>query len=442
MILRRSSSAEDKKVTARLARNIGWVFSAQIISGICGLIAMAASARALGAEGIAVVALVEAYMRLSALFVHLEPWQAVIRYGSEALEKGDTKRLRTLIGFSTAVDVTLGVAAALVGFALVGVAAPLLGLENETRLLQLAALSLAVSLRPTGIALLRLFDRFDTLARVDAATAVARALLSVLVAALGGGPAAFVAIVIALSLADGSLAYVMGRRIMADRLSSERGGSPLQALRDNPGLLRVFGTSNASVILRQATQRLDVILLATLVTPEAVGFYHIARRTSQAALKLGSPLSQAIFPELARFAAASDHGRLSKLLFGVSGLFVLLLSVVLIPVLVWIEPLVVLAFTESFRDAALVVALQLTASTVLLAGVAVVPAMISLDKDVHLVVLRLAVTVLFFAVFWPMSTQFGAEGAAATHLICNLIWLGTAAFILRFTLARRPLGAT
>jgi O-antigen/teichoic acid export membrane protein len=202
----------------------------------------------------------------------------------------------------------------------------------------------------------------------------------------------------------------------------------------------MFFNSNFSVMLRQSTQRLDVMLLATLATPQAVGFYHIARRSAEAAIRLGRPLAQAIYPELARFAAARDTGGLGRFLFGVSSVFVLLLALVVLPVLYWIEPLVVLAFGESFRNAAQVVSLQVAAAAVLLAGVGVVPAMLSLDRDVSLVLLRLVVTGLFFALFWPLATRFGAEGAAAAHLVCNMVWLFAAALILRTTLARRPGG--
>lgn len=434
------TSAASGSAASRFVRNVGWVFSSQTIVGICGLVSMAAAARALGAEGVAVVALVEAYMRLTALFIHLEPWQAVIRFGSEAMEHGDTRRLRTLIAFSTLIDLTLGLASAVVAFALASLAAPLLGLEDATGLLYLAAAGLAVSFRPTGIALLRLFDRFDVLARLDAATAAARALLTVLAAASGAGPVAFVLIVVGFSVADGTLAYILGRREMKRRLPPGSADGPRKALQENPGLLRMFFNSNFSVMLRQSTQRLDVMLLATLATPQAVGFYHIARRSAEAAIRLGRPLAQAIYPELARFAAARDTGGLGRFLFGVSSVFVLLLALVVLPVLYWIEPLVVLAFGESFRNAAQVVSLQVAAAAVLLAGVGVVPAMLSLDRDVSLVLLRLVVTGLFFALFWPLATRFGAEGAAAAHLVCNMVWLFAAALILRTTLARRPGG--
>lgn len=442
MIRRLSSSPEDQKVVVRILRNVSWVFSSQVVTSLSGLVSMAAAARALGAESVAIVALVEAYMRLASLFIHLEPWQAVMRFGSEALERGDTRRFRTLIGFSTIVDVVLGLMAALLAFALAGLVAPWLNLEEHIELLQIASLALAVSLRPTGIAVLRLFDRFDKLARLDAATAIVRAIVSVIVAALGGGPAAFVGVIVVFSVADGALAYILGRRVMADQLLPERADSPLQAIRENPGLLRMFFNSNAAVILRQATQRLDVILLATIVSPTAVGYYHIAKRSALAGLRLGRPLAQAIYPELARFAAARDEGRLSRFIFGMSGIFFLLLVIVVTPVLIWIEPLIVLIFTEDFREAALVVGIQVSASAVLLAGVAIVPALLSTDQDVSLVLLRLSVTVLFFAVFWPMTAQFGAEGAAATHLLCNLIWLVSAGFILRSALARRVMGTT
>ncbi|MEL7211919.1 MAG: oligosaccharide flippase family protein [Pseudomonadota bacterium] len=429
-------------MTARILRNVGWIFSSQIVVSLCSLIAMAATARALGADGLAIVALVEAYMRLTALIVHLEPWQAVMRFGSEALERGDAQRFRTLIRFSTIVDLVLGLAAAFVAFALAKLVAPLLNLEDRVQLLQIAAFALAVSFRPTGLALLRLFDRFDRLARLDAITAVVRLIVTILVAMSGAGPEAFVAIVIIFSLADGILAYVLGRRVMAEQLEGGDAKGPLHALRENPGLLRMFFNSNAAVILRQATQRLDVILLATIVSPAAVGYYHIAKRSAQAGLRLGRPLAQALYPELARVAVSRDDGRLSRLIFGASAAFLLVLVAVVVPVLFWIEPLIVFIFTEDFRPASVVVGIQISASAVLLAGVAVVPAMLSLDRDVPLVLLRLFVTTLFFIAFWPMTFQFGAEGAAATHLLCNLVWLIAAAFVLRSTLARRAVNAT
>ncbi len=429
--------AEDKELTNRILRNVGWIFSSQVIVSLCSLIAVAVTARVLGADGIAIVALVEAYMRLTSLIIHLEPWQAVMRFGSAALERGDLQRFRTLIKFSTIVDLTLGVTAALIAFACAKPAASLLNLEEHVGLLQIASLALAVSFRPTGIAVLRLFDRFDKLARLDAIVAALRLGVTIVVATLGGGPAEFVAIVVFFSVVDGSVAYILGRRVMAQRIEARAGDGPLQALSENPGLLRMFFNSNAAVILRQATQRLDVMLLATLVSPTAVGFYHIAKRSALAGLRLGRPLAQALYPELARIAETRDNQKLSRLIFGASGAFLMVLVAVVTPVLIWLEPLLAFIFSEEFRGAADVVAIQILASTVLLAGIAVVPAMLSLDRDVPLVLLRLTVTVLFFLAFWPMTRMFGAEGAAATHLLCNLVWLLSSALILRSALARR-----
>ncbi|WP_299285002.1 oligosaccharide flippase family protein [uncultured Tateyamaria sp.] len=439
---RLATSQEDKKVVGRIARNVSWIFSSQVVTSLGGLISMAAAARALGAESVAIVALVEAYMRLVSLFVHLEPWQAVIRFGSEALERGDTRRFRTLMGFSTAVDLVLGVASALIAFALAGLLAPWLKLEEHVGLLQIASLALAVSLRPTGMAMLRLFDRFDKLARLDAGMAIVRAISSVLLAVMGAGPAAFVGIIVVFSVASGALVYIAGRRVMADQLADGPADGPLQAIHDNPGLVRMFFNSNAAVILRQMTQRLDVILMATLVSPTAVGYYHIAKRSALAGLRLGRPLAQAIYPELARFAASRDEGRLSRYVYGVSGVFFLLIIVIVTPVLIWIEPLIVYVFTDDYRDAALTVGIQICASAVLLAGVAFVPALLSTDGDVALILIRLGVTILFFATFWPMTARFGAEGAAATHLLCNVVWLITTGLVLRASLARRATQTT
>lgn len=422
-------------VLRRLLRNLKWIFSSQIAVALLGLVFLPVAARALGAAGLGVMAIGEAYARIVSRFLHLEPWQAVIRYGSTALEEEDRERFRRLVGLSVLIDVVGGVLAAGAAIAFAPIIAGWLGLDQDLAwVLPVASLGILVSLRPTGLALLRSFDRFDLLAKLDIFAASVRMVLGVIAWQLGFGLPGFVAIFVAVSLLDGVLAFAAGLREM----SRNGYGRPMlgikQTLGENSGFLRFVWNSNLSVILRQTTQRLDVIILGVLISPTMVGYYHIAKRCGEAALRLGRPLSQAIYPEFTRFAARNEFDRLQKMLTGLSAGFWGVIALVLIPVILMLEPIVTAIFGVDYAPAVPVVRVQAIAVGIYLGGILLNPALLSLGQDRALVRIGLLNTILFLILIAPMVSVLGVVGAAVAHMLCNSVWLGLCVLHLRRTL--------
>lgn len=429
------SGLRDDPVMGSFARNLKWIFSSQMAVAVLGMVFLAFAARALGAAGLGLFALVEAYARIVARLAHLEPWQAVIRHGSEALEAEEPERFGRLIGLSVLLDLVGGLLAALVALILFPVLAPWLGLEGTQRwLLAAGALAIMFSLRATGISLLRLYDRFDLLAKVDSAVAALRAGLAVLAWALGAGLVGFLAIFIVISLLDGLLAFVMGRGQMRAKGHRIQFGGLRQTLDENPSFLRLMWNSNLSVILRQTTQRMDVIILAALLPAASVGYYHIARRCGDAALRLGRPLSQAIYPELTRLAARGESVRLGRVVRSISLGFAAVLVVVLVPIIWQLALIIEAVFGQDYLPAVTAVSIQTVAVGVFLSGILLNPALLSLGQDRAMVRIGALTATLFFVLVIPMVSVFGVAGASGTHLICNMLWLGLGVWQIRHTL--------
>lgn len=425
-------------IAARIMRNLAWIFLSQGAIALFGMVTLAVSARALGAAGLGVLAVIEAYTRIVARLTHLEPWQAVIRHGSTAIEDSDDDRLEGLIGLSIVIDLAGGVLAAVVAFAVAQLFAPVLGLDAaEARLLSFAALSALISFRATGIAVLRLYDRFDLLAKVDIALAFGRLALSLLAYALGGGLGAFVAVFVAFSLADGLFVYLFARREMGRRGHRPTYRRLRASLAKNPGFLRLMWNANLSVIWRQSTQRLDTILLATLLPPTAIGYYHIARRLGDAAFRLGRPLNQALYPEQTRLAARGDHAGIRRLVLMTTLGFAAALLVALPPILWQIEQIVTLLFGPAFAPAGPVVAIQSVAVALTLVGVILGPTLLSLGEDVVMVRVSALCAILFFVLLVPFASAWGVEGAAITRLVTNAVWLIAMAWFLHQALRRK-----
>ncbi|SMR71075.1 Membrane protein involved in the export of O-antigen and teichoic acid [Aliiroseovarius halocynthiae] len=423
------------QIALRLLRNLKWIFSSQIVIAVLGMVSLAISARALGAAELGALALIEAFARINARLVHIEPWQAMIQYGSSAMEEHDSTRFERLVGLSIVVDVLGGLAAATLILLLAPLISGTIGLEGSAaHLLSLGAIAVVLSLRATGVALLRLYDRFDQLAKIDTATAFMRLGLSAIAWLIGGNLLHFVIIFILFSLAEGVTAFLFGHREMRKREQTPRFGNLHSTLRQNRGFLRFMWNSNLAVILRQTTQRLDVVILGALVAPVFVGHYHIARKCGDAAIRLGRPIKQAIFPELSRLAASGDFARIRKTALWVSIGFCAILLAGVIPTLIYIGPILNAAFGEAFIAAAPVVSIQAVAVALFLAGVILGPVLLSLGRDRELMLIGAATAALFFILIYPFVVTFGVNGAALSHLISNTLWLGASGWLVIRTL--------
>lgn len=420
----RAASPSPAGMRRRLLRNLAWVGSSQAVIAVLGLVSLALTARALGPAGLGVLAVVEAYSRSIARLLHPEPWQVVIKHGAEALEAGDHERFERLVWLSLMTDLVLGLVAAMAGIALAGLAARWMGaLADQAALLAVGGTAGLLAARPTAMGVLRLYDRFDLLARIDMGIALFRLALVAVVWAAGGGLLAFVLVFVVWTIADGLLPMLFALPQMRRHGHRLRPASPSRIAAENPGLLRLFVNSNANVTLRQLRQRFDIVLLAGVLPASALGHYQLARRIGEAALRLGRPLGQVTFPEFARLVARGDRVRLRRLLIWSSAGLSAALLVILVPVAMQMDWLLPLAFGPGFAGAATSVNIMAAAMALYMAGLTSGPALMVLGRDQAMTVLTGATTAFFFAALIPAARIWGAEGAAAMQLAGNALWL-------------------
>lgn len=416
---------ENRSLRAALTRNLSWTFSAQIIVSLISLGTLFVTARALGPAGLGVLALVEAYVRLVDLVLRLEPWQAVIRYGVRAQGAGDQRALERLIKLSIIIDAAGGVLAGLVCMLLARIAAPLAGLPADAgpQYVYLVAAGLFFSFRPSATAILRLFDRFDLLARVDVGAALVRAALTVAAWLSGMGLWAFLAILLVQSLMDGLAAFVIALRLLRKQgIDGVATADWRQALAENPGFLRFLWNSNFNVILRQSVNRFDVLAVGALLDLRAVGFYQLGKKVMVRANKLAAPLRQVVFPELSRLWVKRKFARFNRLVL-IMCLSLLGVQLLIAVPLMWnMEIVIHLLFGPRYAGAGPVMGILLLSSIVFASGVILNPALLAMGKDRLLVRATTMATVIFAASFVPLAHRHGVEGAAAANLVFNLAW--------------------
>ena len=383
-----------------------------------------------------ILALVESFVRIVDLILRLEPWQAVIRYAIQAQHRGDTAAFLRLIKLSVLIDAAGGVLAGVVCMILAPFVAPLIGLPEGVgeEYIWVMALGLFFSFRPTAIAVLRIFDRFDRLAWVDMISALVRLLLTVVAWLAGLGIWAFLVILLVQSLLDGLLAFAVALHELRKR--GHHGALTAQglaALRENPGFLRFLWNSNFNVILRQSANRFDVLVLGAMMSPAAVGVYQLGKRVMNRLTKLAGPLRQTIYPELARLWDKGKIHQFNRLVLIFSASILLLQLVIAVPFMLNMERVIAVLFGPAFAGAGPVMNILLISAIIFASGVALNPALLAMGKDRMLVRVTMLSTLLFALSFLPFVHFWGVEGAAASNLIFNLTWTIGCALAFRRT---------
>lgn len=435
-----SNDSDDPKsgrsLRSRLSRNLSWTFGSQLFISIAAVVTLFITARALGPAGLGILALVESFVRIVDLILRLEPWQAVIRYAIQAQHRGDTAAFLRLIKLSVLIDAAGGVLAGVVCMILAPFVAPLIGLPEGVgeEYIWVMALGLFFSFRPTAIAVLRIFDRFDRLAWVDMISALVRLLLTVVAWLAGLGIWAFLVILLVQSLLDGLLAFAVALQELRKR--GHHGALTAQglaALRENPGFLRFLWNSNFNVILRQSANRFDVLVLGAMMSPAAVGVYQLGKRVMNRLTKLAGPLRQTIYPELARLWDKGKIHQFNRLVLIFSASILLLQLVIAVPFMLNMERVIAVLFGPAFAGAGPVMNILLISAIIFASGVALNPALLAMGKDRMLVRVTMLSTLLFALSFLPFVHFWGVEGAAASNLIFNLTWTIGCALAFRRT---------
>jgi O-antigen/teichoic acid export membrane protein len=382
-------------------------------------------ARALGPGPLGFFAMIESYGTVVDQLIRLESWQPLIRYGSRALEENNRARFRALVKLGIAIDLAGATLAALVAFWAIPIVAGLLGWPDAIReLARWYCLTILAGVSSTPVAILRLFDRFRQLAWLEPLIAVLRLGVIWLVFEfhrdLGAAIAVFIATQVLYRTILGVLAWRELRRYgLGSVLSAE--------WRDLRGTLREYGrllvATNVAALIRKSTQELDVLILGAVAGAAATGVYELVRRVTLAAIKAGTMLQQVAFPDLSRLWARRDFALFQRIVIQIEllsaafgGLFVLFVAL-------RGEWLITFLAGNRFGSAGTPLLFQSIAGCLFLSGSALRAALITMGREVTLLVIVACSAVVFYVVLWFAAPVAGATGTAAAHIAFNLLLL-------------------
>jgi len=399
-------------------RNAGYLGSTKLVGAGLSLIALIAAGHGLDPVTFGMLTLVHTYALGAGAITKFQSWQLILRYGAPALQRGDTATARDAIRFAFGLDITSG----LVGMALAMLALPFLapdfGIDRSHLALALIYCTLVPTMSaatPTGV--MRLLDRFDTIAKQQVVTPLLRAIGATLAWALDLG---FLGFVMAWYVADISgdliLWWLTVRELRRRGMTEALRPGLFGTARRLPDAWSFVWTTNIATSLNACWGPISNLIVGGVLGPVAAGLYKIATTLLDSAGKPADLLTKGFYPEIMRLDPSSQHPwRLAVrtgLIAGGIGLLVVLL------ILIGGKPFVSL-FGHKYLAAYGLLSLMTFALMISMASFPLESLLYMVGRQRAALGAQAAATVVYLGILGILCHLFGLTGAGSAYVLGN-----------------------
>lgn len=407
-------------IVGRIYGNLGRLLGGKALAGLISLAYMVIALRVLGPTDYGVLVLVHTFAMTVGGIVEFPGWHAVVRYGAQAIEAGDTARLLRLLRLTAVVETAGGLVAIIVAAAL----APSIGLRLGWSPAAIAfsvpySLAVLATIRSTPSGYLQLAGRFDLLGIHNMVAPVVRLAGSLVVLALGAKLLGFLIAWLTAALAEWMVMWGLGLWVARHRLPRERlWGSPRGALTENEGIRRFMIAANVDITLSDLAPRIAPLAVGWILGPAAAGVYAVAQRATAVIVQSAGILGQAAYAELARLVAAGARAvAVRRAVIRSVSIAVVVALPLLALIFLFGRPLARLLGGVRFEQAGDIMPWLFLSRTILLVAPPASAALVALGRPGLSVRANLICSVGLLPVLPVMMMAFGLEGAGVHALI-------------------------
>jgi O-antigen/teichoic acid export membrane protein len=407
----------------RLLGNASLLVGGRSLNAVFNVAAMTLIVRSVGIETFGTLVLIHAVMSTISDLAKFQSWQAVLRFGTPALEEGRTMDFRRLIKLTVLLDLS----SALAGIAVAVIAVPFLAERFDwspgwVPVIQIYAISILFMVTATPTGLLRLFDRFDLLSVSNAIGSFLRVIGAVWIFVNGGGLELLLLIWFSSTVTSG--VWLIGH---AYRTMSVRGllRGPRLGYRGlgsgHEGITSFVWTTQANTTLASGMRHLTTVVVGLLLTPAAAGLYDISRQLTTLLTRFAKLMQPAIYPEFARLSVQNDMQAIRQLILRSMVLMTGAGTALVIPFVVFGRPLLGFAFGPEVEVAYGLVVLMAVAAAVRLLSFPLEPALISTGRAGMALLIRAATVTVFLVGLFALIPRIGLIGSGVAGLASALV---------------------
>lgn len=422
--------SDSNKSQIKLFKNASWLFGGKSASGIFTAIQTVIVARMLGVSDYGLLTLVIAYISVLNMFFDLKVWETATKYIGTYLERGESDKTRSMIKLSYILDIGSGV----IAFIIAIVSAKLISTyvihsPDAYVLIWIFSISLFIdTANSTSDAILRVFDRFKSIAFINSFQKLFR--LIVVVALLFGGfgiKGVLYGFILASFVGFAIRMWVVIKTLYENNLQGWL-SADLSLIRDQwKGIAWFLGNTSFIATLKTGNERyLGVMILGYFAGKDAVAYYKIASTVASLANKVVDPLYEAIYPELVKFTSSNAIKDFKKMIKSTTKSLVLIIVPLTAVIIIFAELIIRLVFGTEYVPATN--ALRILAVAVLIVRFTfwINPALLAMGRPGLRTILGVITTVAYLVLMLILVPPYSYVGAAFAFLGYALLRSGLA----------------
>lgn len=286
----------------KLLKNSGTIFFGNSAASALNIISFSFMAKSVGAEFLAVYALSQTYSSLINDIFNVQTWESLVKFGSEKLSD---EELASLIKTNLLID-SLSALTAFV-FALL-LALPISILAGWDRahlpIISLYSISILFNITSLTIGIPRLLREFSGVAKIQVGISVVRLLAVSVCYYLRGDSSLFIGIYLCMDILTNMFLMSFSLYLIRQKLGRNWWSNKLLI---NKEQINFIWWTNLRTIIRVPVRHFDVIVISSVISMEALGFYKVYKEITKVISNISDPVSQAIFPEFTKLIGNDNH---------------------------------------------------------------------------------------------------------------------------------------
>nr|WP_275425570.1 oligosaccharide flippase family protein [Methanosarcina horonobensis] len=403
----------------RLFKNAGTLLSANMIAWILGLTTFVLMARVLGPSQFGLFTLIISYVTLVDGVVNFQSWQAMIKYGGDALENKNINRFKGVVKFCTLIDVLTAIVGTITAILIVSIIGSWLSWNNDTvNMATFYSLTILFNLSGTPTGVLRLFNKFRLFAIIHIITATVKLTGIAIIFYLNIDLWTVISLYITTTIIGQILLFSLGWRELQIQGYTGVFKVPLKEINSlNPGIFNFVLTTNLTGSVGLGRKEVDTLIIGGIAGAEGAGLYKVAKQLASIPAMCSDSLYQSIYPELSKLWAKKEILAFKKLIIrsgliaGASATFI------------WIGFIMFGSWAiQTFFGSSYVAAQSLTIMYMLAMVIAIFsfplqPAMLSIGKPKISFWIQLVATIIYLITLKWLLSAIGIIGAGIAAII-------------------------
>ena len=409
----------------KLFKNASWLFGGKSASGIFTAIQTIVIARMLGVSDYGLLTLVIAYISVLNMFFDLKVWETATKYIGTYLEKGESDKTRSMIKLSYILDIGSGVVAFIIAILSAKlISAYIIHSPDAYILIWIFSISLFIdTANSTSDAILRVFDRFKSIAFINSFQNLFR--LIVVVALLFGGfgiKGVLYGFILASFIGFSIRMWIVIKTLNENGLEGWF-SADVGLIKDEwKGIAWFLGNTSFIATLKTGNERyLGIMILGYFAGKDAVAYYKIASTVASLANKVVDPLYEAIYPELVKFTSSNAIKDFKRMIKSTTKSLVLIIVPLTVIIIIFAEPIISIVFGKDYVPATN--ALRILAAAVLIVRFTfwINPALLSMGRPGLRTILGVISTSIYLILMFLLVPGYSYIGAAFAFLGYSIV---------------------